>query len=111
MGVQRVGHQRHQPSDLVDRSALALSSVLTYCSALLLLFCSLKRSSCARRILSAAMLAYSLPSSAKAAVADKAATAKTIDLISFIIITSWVCKEFLKSSVLVRDETRLRRDS
>ncbi|NAO27552.1 hypothetical protein CCL14_26185 [Pseudomonas syringae] len=84
--MQRVGHPRHQPSDLVDRSASAFSSALTYRSALLL-FCSLKRSSWARRILSAAGLAYSLPSSAKAAVADKAATAKTIDLTSFIIVT------------------------
>ncbi|KAA8700522.1 hypothetical protein F4W70_25935 [Pseudomonas cannabina] len=86
--MPRVAHQRHQPSDLVVCSAF-LSSELTYRSAFWL-FCSLKRSSCARRILSAAMLAYSLPSSAKAAVADKAATAKTIDLISFIIITSWL---------------------
>ncbi|RMV73826.1 hypothetical protein ALP06_101297, partial [Pseudomonas coronafaciens pv. atropurpurea] len=29
MGVQRFRHQRHQPSDLVDRSVLALSSALT----------------------------------------------------------------------------------
>ncbi|MCF5468100.1 hypothetical protein GIV52_20460 [Pseudomonas syringae] len=66
-----------------------LSSELTYRSPGVL-FCSLKRISCARRILSAAVLAYSLPSSANAAVPDRAATAKTIDLISFIIITSWV---------------------
>ncbi|RXT97229.1 hypothetical protein B1F69_08780, partial [Pseudomonas syringae] len=62
------------------------SSALPYRSAVLL-FCAMKRISWARRILSAAGRAYSLPSSAKAAVADKAATAKTIDLTSFIIIT------------------------